>query len=167
MSRVRDDLSYDVIEPVLQELIDEENIRMQNASRREKMLSYEQIGKELAVRLKRPIPYTAKTICKYMKMIGYKPDRKSKQYIKRKIFVTESYVYPPPLLYVKATQESDIKSIVSFCERELPNIYLDYMRTSNGILLIGQSDKFYSIFAAKYEKVMKESGIRYTKVDTL
>jgi len=163
MSKQKNDPPKDILEETFAELLQEQNQRMLTAEKGVKLPPYKELGKLLSEKIDRPCkkPYSDKEIWDLMDKLKYKPDRAVKQYVKKRIVITNLYTYPPSLVYVKLTTLKEKQDLIKWCKTNLPNDFVDALITEEGLLLIGQSDIFPYSFSAKYDKEAKENGVRY------
>ena len=160
MSRVANDPDKEEILKKLTELLKKINEEMLYAPKGQKLPNLIELGKRLAEIFNRTRPFSNHAISEYMKLCGYKPNHKTKQYEKEKTFTINGYVGEPSLVYIPISYETDIKKIRTWAKQNFPQTFEDTITTDNGIIVIGNTDKFANKFIKRYDEYAKENHVK-------
>lgn len=163
MSRRKNDPDRVVIEEKLRELISEINEHMLNASSKEKLPNYIELGKRLAIKLNSDVPYSNRAISDYMKSIRYHPNRTTRQYEKTDSLIISSYIAYPSTVYAPIHSKPERIELLNWIKENLPNMFVDHINTENGILLIGNHEQFPYKFIERYDKYAKSKGTTFKR----
>ena len=164
MGRRKNDPDRSEIEAALLKIIQKTNKDLLIADRKQKLPNYIELGKLLAAELNSTQPYSNRAIFDYMKSIHYRPNRITRQFEKTGWLVVNGYIASPPTVYAPIQSDSEKENLLKWVKDNLPNMFVDYINTQNGILLIGNHEQFPDIFINKYDDYAKSNGIKFKKL---
>ena len=78
--------------------------------------------------------------------------------------VVNGYIARPSTVYAPIQSDSEKEILLKWVKDNLPNMFVDYINTPNGILLIGNHDQFPDNFINKYDDYAKSNGIKFKKL---
>lgn len=159
MSRRKNDPDRADIEKKLLELILEINTEILNSHGKGKLPNYIELGKRLAKKFNSSQPYSNRAISDYMKSIHYYPNRTTRQYEKNDSLIIKGYIAYPSMVYAPISSNKERTALLSWVGKNLPHMFVDSLKTRNGILLIGNNEQFPYQFIKRYDKHAKNNGI--------
>jgi hypothetical protein len=153
VGRIYEDVSTEIAKEELRIMIEEINQIAEESPQRRKLPSYTALGIDLAARLKRSKPYTAKTICLHMQELKYKPNRNTRKFDYDRKYIPEDFlVQYPCIMYIPKLTGAERNTIINWIESTFPDYLEEVHRTEKGLLIIANNANIRTEFVQKFHE---------------
>lgn len=153
MGRMSKDMSTEITQKALQIMVEEINQIAEASPQRPKLPSYTTLGIELAKRLNRSTPYTAKTICLHMQELKCKPNRNTRKFDYDRKYIPEDFlVQYPCIMYIPKLTGTERKTIINWIESTFPDYLEEVHKTEKGLLIIANNANIRTEFVQKFHE---------------